>query len=102
MGANFCIKLIMLFFYRRIFVGRLFNIFSKGLIGLSVVWFIYAIASWLFYCGTNFEPNFEGGWAVCPLWGFKIQLGVFALDSFIDFCLLVLPIPFVSTPALAY
>ncbi|KAI0547587.1 hypothetical protein F4679DRAFT_554059 [Xylaria curta] len=95
MGANFCIKLIMLFFYRRIFTGRLFNIFSKGLIGLSVVWFIYAIASWLFYCGTNFEPNFEGGWAVCPLWGFKIQLGVFALDSFIDFCLLLLPIPFV-------
>ncbi|KAI1822699.1 hypothetical protein F4861DRAFT_550600 [Xylaria intraflava] len=95
MGANFCVKLIMLFFYRRIFIGRLFNIFSKGLIGLSVVWFIYAIASWLFYCGTHFEPNFHGGWAVCPLWGFKIQLGVFALDSFIDFCLLLLPIPFV-------
>ncbi|KAI0536140.1 hypothetical protein GGR58DRAFT_476223 [Xylaria digitata] len=95
MGANFCVKLIMLFFYRRIFIGRLFNILNKGLIGLSFVWFIYAIASWLFYCGTNFEPNFEGGWAVCPLWGFKIQLGVFALDSFIDFFLLLLPIPFV-------
>ncbi|KAI0478033.1 hypothetical protein F4859DRAFT_45436 [Xylaria cf. heliscus] len=95
MGANFCVKLIMLFFYRRIFVGRRFNIFNKGLIGLSVVWFIFAVASWLFYCGTNFEPNVEGGWAICPTWGFKIQLGVFVLDSFIDFCLLVLPIPFV-------
>ncbi|KAI0396112.1 hypothetical protein F5Y17DRAFT_136865 [Xylariaceae sp. FL0594] len=95
MGANFCIKLIMLFFYRRIFVGRIFNIASKSLIALSVIWFVYAILSWLFYCGTNFEADFEGGWAICPTWGFKIQLGVFVLDSFIDFCLLVLPIPFV-------
>ncbi|KUI73763.1 hypothetical protein VM1G_09580 [Cytospora mali] len=95
MGANFCVKLIMLFFYRRIFVGRVFNICNWILIGLSVIWFVYAILSWLLYCGKNLEANFEGGWLVCPLWGFDIQMGVFALDSFIDLCLLVLPIPFV-------
>ncbi|KAI1456855.1 hypothetical protein F4805DRAFT_458249 [Annulohypoxylon moriforme] len=95
MGTNFLVKLIMLCFYRRIFVGRAFNICNWVLIGLSVVWFIYAIISWLFYCGTNFKENFEGGWSSCPTWGFEIQMGVFALDSFIDFFLLIMPIPFV-------
>ncbi|KAF2739950.1 hypothetical protein EJ04DRAFT_391157, partial [Polyplosphaeria fusca] len=57
--------------------------------------FFYAILSWLFYCGTNFKADVEGGWAVCPLWGFEIQMGVFALDSFIDLGLLIMPIPFV-------
>ncbi|KAI1094215.1 hypothetical protein F5B19DRAFT_70398 [Rostrohypoxylon terebratum] len=95
MGANFLVKLIMLFFYRRIFVGQIFNIFNWILIALSVVWFIYAVLSWFLYCGTDLEADFEGGWSVCPLWGFQIQMGVFALDSFIDFCLLILPIPFV-------
>ncbi|KAF2184878.1 hypothetical protein K469DRAFT_708651 [Zopfia rhizophila CBS 207.26] len=97
MGANFLIKLIMLFFYRRIFTvtGRAFNICNWILIGLSIFWFVYAVASWLFYCGTNFRANFEGGWKACAPWGFEIQMGVFALDSFIDFCLLVMPIPFI-------
>ncbi|KAI1631589.1 hypothetical protein F4809DRAFT_653925 [Biscogniauxia mediterranea] len=95
MGANFLVKLIMLFFYRRIFVGRVFNICNWVLIGLSGVWFIYAVASWLFYCGTHFVENVEGPWRVCPHWGFAIQMGVFALDSFIDLNLLILPIPFV-------
>lgn len=96
MGANFLIKLIMLLFYRRIFVGRVFNIINWALIGLSVVWFIYAVLSWFLYCGKNLEANFEGGWLVCPLWGFEIQMGVFALESFIDLWIIILPIPFVS------
>ncbi|KAI1379377.1 hypothetical protein F4677DRAFT_329486 [Hypoxylon crocopeplum] len=95
MGANFLVKLIMLFFYRRIFIGRIFNICNWVLIGLSIVWFIYAVLSWLFYCGTDFKADVEGPWSGCPLWGFEIQMGVFCLDSFIDFCLLLLPIPFV-------
>jgi hypothetical protein len=97
MGANALIKLTVFFFYRRIFIGKWFNVCSLFLIALSVVWFVYAILSWLFYCGTHFKEDVEGGWPVCPLWGFEIQMGVFALDSFIDFCLLVLPMPFVST-----
>lgn len=98
MGANYLIKLIMLFFYRRIFnvTGKAFNICNWTFVGLSTVWFIYAVASWLFYCGTNFEANFEGGWKACAPWGFEIQMGVFAMDSFIDLCLLIMPIPFVS------
>jgi hypothetical protein len=100
MGANCLIKLIMLFFYRRIFkvTGKAFSLCNWTLIGMSIVWFIYAVASWLFYCGTNLRANFEGPWKGCAPWGFEIQMGVFAMDSFIDFCLLVMPIPFVSIP----
>ncbi|KAI1104563.1 hypothetical protein F4804DRAFT_185593 [Jackrogersella minutella] len=94
-GANFLVKLIILCFYRHIFVGRVFNLCNWALIGLSVVWIVYAIISWLFYCGTDLEANFEGSWLACPAWGFEIQVGVFAMDSFIDFALLILPIPFV-------
>lgn len=96
MATNFLIKLIMLLFYRRIFVGRIFNVCNWALIALSCIWFVFAVASWLFYCGTHFKEDVEGPWDVCPQWGFVIQMGVFALDSFIDFCLVVLPIPFVS------
>lgn len=97
MGANVLIKLTVLFFYRRIFIGRAFNICNWTLIGLSLVWFVYAVLSWLLYCGTHLKVDFEGGWLVCNAWGFDIQMGVFCLDSFIDFLLLLLPIPFVST-----
>lgn len=99
MGANVLIKLTVLFFYRRIFIviNRAFNICNWTLIGLSLVWFVYAVLSWLLYCGTHLRADFEGGWLVCNAWGFDIQMGVFCLDSFIDFLLLLLPIPFVST-----
>jgi len=95
MGANALIKLSILFFYRRIFMGRLFSICNWVLIGLSGIWFIYAILSWILYCGKHIKSDVEGGWLICPLWGFDIQMGVFILDSTIDFCILLLPIPYV-------
>ena len=94
-GSAF-IKLSMLYFYRRIFVGRAFNICTLGLIGFTIVWLVYAILAWLLYCGPNLQANFEGGWAVCPSYGFAIQIGTFVADSIIDLALLILPIPFVS------
>lgn len=96
MATNFFIKMLMLFFYRRIFMGLVFDVCNWTLMGLSVVWFIYAVLSWFLYCGSDLKADFEGPWVGCPLWGFQIQMGVFALDSFIDLCLLLLPIPFVS------
>ncbi|KAI1398269.1 hypothetical protein F4819DRAFT_489753 [Hypoxylon fuscum] len=95
MATNFFIKMLMLFFYRRIFMGLVFDVCNWTLMGLSVVWFIYAVLSWFLYCGSDLKADFEGPWVGCPLWGFQIQMGVFALDSFIDLCLLLLPIPFV-------
>ena len=94
--ANALIKLSILFFYRRVFVGPIFNVATWILISLSIVWLIYDIIGWLLYCGTDLQANFEGPWDNCPLWGFEVQIGVFVLDSFIDFFILILPMPFVS------
>lgn len=94
--SNSLIKLSILFFYRRIFFGRAFEISNWIFIVLSFIWTIYGILAWLLYCGTNLRANFEGSWSDCPSWGFKIQMGVFCLDSFIDLGLLILPLPFVS------
>ena len=96
MGSNALIKLSILFFYRRIFIGRVFSICNWLLIGLSCLWFVYGFLSWILYCGTNIHADFEGGWAACDPWGFEVQMGVFCLDSLIDFLLFILPIPFVS------
>lgn len=95
-ASNTFIKLTVLFFYRRVFIGRVFNICNWTLIGLTFLWLVYAFLSWILYCGANIQANFEGGWAACGYWGFDIQMGVFGLDSFIDLFLLILPIPFVS------
>lgn len=96
MAANFLVKLAVVFFYRRIFLGRIFDLCSKTLIGLSVIWIIYAVLSWFLYCGKNIKADFEGGWLACDPWGFDIQMGVFVLDSVIDLLILVLPIPLVG------
>ncbi|EHK97507.1 hypothetical protein M7I_6715 [Glarea lozoyensis 74030] len=73
-----------------------FSSCCNALIGLTIVWFLFAVSSWLFYCGLHLKQNFEGGWLVCPLWGFEIQFGVFVLNSVIDLCILVLPVRSVS------
>ncbi|MCJ1329331.1 hypothetical protein MMC10_006010 [Thelotrema lepadinum] len=93
--ASAFIKLSILFFYRRIFVGQVFNVCNWILVGLSIVWVVYATLCWLLYCGTDLQANFEGPWDNCPPWGFEIQIGVYVLDTVIDFCLLILPIPLV-------
>ena len=102
MFGNACVKLCILFFYRRVFVGSWFNIASWVLISFSIVWLIYALLSWFLYCGTDLHADFEGGWLACPLWGFDIQMGVFVLDTVIDFSVLLVPIPFVSTSKALY
>ncbi|EPE31968.1 hypothetical protein GLAREA_12050 [Glarea lozoyensis ATCC 20868] len=95
-AAIFLTKLTIMTLYRRIFIGKIFIICSNALIGLTIVWFLFAVSSWLFYCGLHLKQNFEGGWLVCPLWGFEIQFGVFVLNSVIDLCILVLPVRSVS------
>ena len=97
MGANFSIKTSVVLFYRRVFIGSIFDICTKALLGLSIVWLIYAILSWLLYCGSHVEADFDGGWAICDPWGFDIQMGVFCLDSFIDLMILLAPIPMVTS-----
>ena len=96
--GNAIVKLSFLFFYRRIFIGRAFSVCTWTAMGATIVWLLYSILAWLLYCGPNLQANFEGGWAVCPAWGFEVQIAVFVVDSVIDLAVLILPIPFVSVP----
>jgi hypothetical protein len=92
------IKLSIIYFYRRIFLGRVFELCSRTLIALSILLLVWGVVTWLFYCGTDIRANFEGPWDNCPDWGFQAQMGVFILDSIIDVCILILPIPLVCIP----
>lgn len=44
----------MLFFYRRIFRGKAFDIITSTLIGFVIVWILSFFFAILFRCGTNF------------------------------------------------
>ena len=49
------------FFYRRILIGPIFNLYSWTPIGLSSLWLVYSFISAILYCGTDFYADFEGG-----------------------------------------
>lgn len=98
--ANTTIKLSTQYYYRRIFRGREFNIASWTLIILTVLWGIYGVLAWLIFCGNHFRANFEGGWGVCPSWGGRLQIATYFWSSIIDFCMLLLPVPFVLPPVI--
>ncbi|KAI1177386.1 hypothetical protein F4777DRAFT_203668 [Nemania sp. FL0916] len=92
--TNFLIKLIILLFYRRIFIGRIFNMCNWILIVLSVVWFVSAVAFWLFTCATYFKDVSGETWYYFERRGRSVLLGVFLFDNIIDFGLVILPLPF--------
>ena len=49
------IKLSVIFFYRRIFRGKTFDYYSKGMIAVVGFWTTAFFLSFLFECGTRFE-----------------------------------------------
>lgn len=93
-------KLSILFFYRRIFRGKIFDILSWTVIGITAVWTVIFGFLFIFICGTTF-------WVVwqpiadtqdyCRDSGGR-QIGFAATDVCTDLVTLVLPIPLVSAP----
>ena len=49
------IKLSVIFFYRRIFRGKLFDYYSKGMIAVVCAWSTAFFFTVFFECGTHFE-----------------------------------------------
>ncbi|KAM0798337.1 hypothetical protein BDR22DRAFT_891390 [Usnea florida] len=49
------IKLSVIYFYRRIFRGKTFDYYSKGMIAVVGFWTTAFFLSFLFECGTHFE-----------------------------------------------
>ncbi|KAK5120989.1 hypothetical protein LTR85_005773 [Meristemomyces frigidus] len=95
-----CIKLSILFFYRRIFsVKKSFNITSWVMISL-VTGFMIAFTVGLFFdCGTNIAANWGSLSEIaeqCPF-GFLPTVIYTILDACFDFIVLILPIPWIWT-----
>ena len=93
------VKLSFLFFYRRIFRGKIFSIFNYAVIGLAVAWGITFFFMTLFQCGKYVGENYV------PLPQFfnpkcVNSLAVFFANSlmscFMDVLILVMPMPLVS------
>ena len=93
------VKLSVIFLYRRIFRGTLFDICSKFMIGLVTVWTLGFFFTILFQCGSNF-------WA---LWSNLFNFLSYCLDDVVylevnsisdiitDVLILVIPIPMVNS-----
>lgn len=94
------IKLSILFFYRRIFRGRAFDIASWVLIGVVGAWAVTFFIAILAACGTSIAANFQ---SLGALKGecvdtFDILIALAVFDVTVDLAILVMPIPLVSPP----
>lgn len=94
------LKLSVLFFYRRIFVGRVFNIASWTLIGVVIVWAMTFVIAILSACGTRLMANFGtlGDLKTECVDTFSILIALAASDVTVDLIILAIPLPLVSVP----
>lgn len=93
------IKLAFLFFYRRIFVFRSFQITSLIFVILTVMWMIAFFLGFIFDCRLNFSANWGSLASIgenCPF-GFEATIAFTITDAIFDLCILVLPLPWVRT-----
>ncbi|RAL04157.1 uncharacterized protein BO80DRAFT_442159 [Aspergillus ibericus CBS 121593] len=91
------LKLSVLFFYRRIFVGRIFNIASWVLTGVVIVWAATFVIAILSACGTRIMANFGtlGDLKTECVDTFSILIALAASDVTVDLIMLAIPLPLV-------
>ena len=91
------IKLAFLFFYRRIFRGKAFNIASWTLVGIVVAWAISFFIAILAACGTHIRANFEtlGVLKAECVNTFNVLVCLAVFDVVVDLAIMILPIPLV-------
>lgn len=91
------LKLAFLFFYRRIFRGKVFNIVSWTLIGIVVAWAISFFVAILAACGTHIRANFQtlGALKAECVNTFNILVCLAVFDVVVDLAIMILPIPLV-------
>ncbi|KAG8527122.1 uncharacterized protein KY384_008551 [Bacidia gigantensis] len=90
------IKLSILFFYRRVFRGRIFDLLNWTLITLVVLWTLGFFLVQVFDCGTRFYVNWGrlSDLQKC-LSSFKQLLACSISDVIIDIFILILPMPLI-------
>lgn len=93
------IKLSILFFYRRIFRGRAFDIASWVLIGVVGAWAVTFVIAILAACGTSIAANFQtlGALKEECVDTFDILIALAVSDVVVDLAVLFMPIPLVSS-----
>lgn len=91
------IKLSILFFYRRIFRGRAFDIASWVLIGVVGAWAVTFVIAILAACGTSIAANFQtlGALKEECVDTFDILIALAVSDVVVDLAVLFMPIPLV-------
>jgi len=96
-GLTFA-KLSLLFFYRRIFRGRYFNILSWALIVLGVIWVTGCFFIGLFQCGPHVTWLFSTTEFIAAhcMSGEALGLGYAATDVFTDLLIIIFPIYWTS------
>ena len=91
------LKLSMLFFYRRLFCGRAFDIISWALIGFCCAWAVAFIVALGTVCGNDIQKDFGSlgeRKAECnDVFTLIICLSVF--DVVADLAILILPLPMI-------
>ena len=92
------IKFSILFFYRRIFRGRAFDIASWVLVGVVGAWAITFFIAILAACGTSVAANFQtlGALKGQCVNTFEILIALAVFDVAVDLAILIMPIPLVS------
>ena len=92
------IKLSILFFYRRIFRERTFDIVSWVVIGLVVAWTTTFFVAYIAACGTSIAARFQtlGALKHECVNVFELNVSLSVTDVAVDLAILVMPIPLVS------
>ena len=92
------VKISILFFYRRIFCGRFFNIICWTLIAIVIAWALAFFLTTVFNCGSLFSANWNtiGQLRLKCLNTFKQLLALSISDVVVDVCIFAIPVPFVS------
>jgi hypothetical protein len=96
------IKLAILFFYRRIFTIRSFQLTSLAFVIVTIGWMLAFFFGFVFTCRLNFAANWGSLASIaenCPF-GFLPTIVFTVLDAWLDLCILVLPLPWVRVRAL--
>lgn len=87
-------KLSMLFFYRSIFRGMVFNVLSWIMIVIVILWTLAFFGVVVFQCGVRIDLLWSSGAKVeefCAP-GFNIVMANTGTDAFIDLIILLMPI----------
>lgn len=92
------VKLSVVFFCRRLIVGRAFDIVSWTLVVTIACWMAVFFFGLFFDCGVEFAANWGSLSHIaarCPF-GFMPTIIYTILDSVLDLAVLILPLPWVS------